>query len=177
MTTKRKPSKGPSSPKPSSTASSSCSSATRSGSVVASDNYQVVVVTLSDGRQGCFVGLPLVTNEPDLVVTNVKFYEPRPLPGGAEFVKLDSIGKTTQAFTIGNWVYCNHAVHGCIGRFDRTDHTFAVPDRFDDKGYLLFNKVEHKSKQLRHHWAHFVDHMAAWGLDVRDKRPKYVEDE
>ena len=56
------------------------------------DQYQNVIITLSDGRTGLFTGRVLVNNEDELLNVQVKrlsFTEARPLPEGTTFERLD----------------------------------------------------------------------------------------
>ena len=54
------------------------------------EEYQTVIITLSDGREGKFTGRKLVDLSDDGIakVIKIKFTESKPLPNGYEFEEL-----------------------------------------------------------------------------------------
>lgn len=77
----------PSCLKPSSTPSSSSSV---HGCCGGPAELQVVELVLADGRRAMFSGPAVFRSEQDRVV-KIRFFEPKPLPAGMEFVKIDDL--------------------------------------------------------------------------------------
>jgi len=50
----------------------------------------VVELVLADGRRAMFSGPAVFRSEQDRVV-KIRFFEPKPLPAGMEFVKIDDL--------------------------------------------------------------------------------------
>ena len=68
----------------------------------------------------------------------------------------------------------SHPKYGCLGSFHRGHHEYALAHEAPAVGQLMYQRVDHKGvKNPWHHWHHFVDKMGAWGVDVRDARPRY----